>query len=110
MDSHSIYAERFRKLDRCVGEVDELIKELSSGGKLTLQDLSALLAPRESAELNIALAVCLVSLLEAQMISQGIDSSKHQLQREVQRLQSYLSKLTISNGDKTSHEENDDNS
>ena len=96
MDAHTIYADKFQRLTGCVRDLENIIQELSSKGNSSLHDIVPLLAPRESVELNLALAMGLISLLQAQMTSQGIDSGKHQLQREIQRLRSYMSKLAVS--------------
>ena len=92
--AHGDYADRFVKLNQCVTELGETLNELTSDGKVTLQDISAVLAPRESAELNLALAMALISLLESQLTTQGVDSKRHQIHREIQRLKSYVTKLS----------------
>ena len=111
--SYGDYADRFSKLNRCVEELGETLRDLSSDGKTTLQDISAVLAPRESAELNLCLAMALISLLESQFATQGVDSKRHQIHREIQRLKSYISKLTTTERDQSGDAEvveSDDNS
>ena len=52
------------------------------------------LPPRDSAEMNLALANAIISLYRAQLACQGTDADKHPISHELERLQSYVKRLS----------------
>lgn len=52
------------------------------------------LPPRESAELSIAIAHSIVNCYLGYLACQGIDISKHSIRHEMERLESYLQKMS----------------
>lgn len=95
MDAHTQYADRFRKLAECAESIDQLLLKVSSEGALTLQDLHSTITPRESAELNLSLIHAIIALLKSNMACQGVDVTKHAVNAESKRLESYISRLSM---------------
>ena len=95
MDAHTQYADRFRKLAECAESIDQLLLKVSSEGALSLQDLHSTITPRESAELNLSLIHAIIALLKSNMAYQGVDVTKHAVNAESKRLESYISRLSV---------------
>jgi hypothetical protein len=94
MEAHSAYADRLKKLAASCESMDRLIAMISTDGTLNLHDLHATITPRESCELNVALINTLITLLKSHMSCQGVDVSKHALNAESKRLESYILRLS----------------
>ena len=56
------------------------------------------LPPRESAELHIALAHAIITLYRSQLLCHGTDAAKHPISLEMERLNSYVKKLSSQDG------------
>jgi hypothetical protein len=97
MDTHSAYADRINKLEAAAKALGHSIDALTRDKTGNVNEVQTTLSPRESAELNLALAKALVSLVDANFTSQGIASSRHAITREKMRLDTYIGKLSSLN-------------
>lgn len=94
MDISSSYVTRCDNLKTDLLKLSQLISRLSSSGAAGLPSVGNSLMPRERAELAYALAYSVLTTYTALLRCQGTDASKHAVNREEDRMRSYLDKLT----------------
>ena len=94
MDLESLYSQRFTRLITEVQNLRSSLVHLTDTGNKNHKSLIENLAPREIAELNLTVAVSIISLYKAHLRCQGTDDSKHAIMQECERLEAYLPKLS----------------
>jgi hypothetical protein len=87
-------SDRISTISRNTQSLDDMLKVLS---ERVPDATGADLPPRESIEFNFTLACAIANLYLSQLQCQGIDTRKHSIHHELERLASYTTKLVESN-------------
>ena len=94
MEVQRSYLLKLHELESAVVRLRDSFTSLRQDGNIPASEIATKLNPRESAEFYLSLATAFINLIQANLRCHGTDDSKHAIQREVIRLQSYILKLT----------------
>jgi len=96
MDLQGQSLATFDTISNNISRVLQTLENVSGPTGKSLGEISSTLPPREATELNFTLANVIVSMFGSALRCQGTDSTKHAIQKEEERLRSYLGKLSPS--------------
>jgi hypothetical protein len=94
MDLQRQSIEKLEVISKYADKVSVTLDKISTNGAKSLSDISMNLPPREAVEFNFALAYAIVSMFGSNLRCQGTDSSRHAIQKEEERLRTYIEKLS----------------
>lgn len=93
MDLKNDCLEAYSAVARSACSASDSISKISTGRTRCLSDLVNLLPPREHAELALVLAYATVTLFGVNLRCSGTDEKRHPLERERERLMTYIAKF-----------------
>ncbi len=91
MSIHEQYTSQLASISSKRDSIESLTSTLI--GLVPSSDIDDL-PPRETAELSFTTAHVIVNLFLGYLLCQGIDTNKHSVRHEVDRLQSYMQKMS----------------